>query len=419
MTTAVQGVVMLSATSETWVGHWPSTSAVVGLAAVFGSSISAAAAAWVAATPRHLDFVDLLATASRPPARVYAAGLASVVMGSATGYFLVTAYATVMTAPLATHGRLNLWEVAPLFATVPLAAAVGFLAGRVLPPLMAPVVAAAALYAANILVHLVDMSTSTRFASELVPYDETDRNYLAVATELLALKATVGIAVGVALLAFLLGARPVSWGAAVLGSAALAGVLLIAGAREDVVDAYEAICTESAPIACVDRAHDHLLDDYQAMLGDQLDQLPGLDTTRVRFVQDPYLRQRSAAITGKTLDWSTDTLVVAPISKRNTEPAHQLDARRFTAEFGRSLFHAHCVPAGESLYLWWLDVNGLPSDGSNFPGEGPVDSLVAHDTELAQAYAQFLALTPRERKAWFAEHGAQLLACAHTAADSE
>lgn len=422
LVTASQGIVIVWSRSEQWSGHWPSTSATVGWAVLFGASVSAAAAAWVIASPRRARYRDLLAASSRSPIRVYAVGLVAVGFGSFAGYASVVGYMVTVTAPTATHGNLNEWDLLPVLGSIPAAVGTGAAVGRIAPPLLAPLLAAVVPYLGNGIVVYADFYFFSRpVLEDLWPMDDRDRSHLAAPWELLGLKGFLGLAFGAAVVGWTLSARRLAFAGSALTSVTLAGVILLAGVRMEVPDSYRAICTDDKPVVCVDRAHDHLLNQYQEHVAAELAKLPGLDLSGTAFVHSHTLFDLSNRFTGTAPELEAEHVIVAPVSKGNTAPAHQIDARRFTADFGYTLLAQACVGSpserwdGLLLYELWLITNGLPTDGSNFPGEPNLARLLGTEPQLQKQRTDLAALTATEQATRFATRARAVLSCASSA----
>ena len=146
LVTAVQGIATIASKSERWVGHWPSTSAAVGWATLWGACIAAGATAWVVAAPRRDRYHPFVLASSRPQSQIYRGGLLSVTAGSLVGYGTVTGYAIWMTGVRASVGGPDVLELLTAFAAVPMAVGIGAAVGKVIPAALAPVVAAVAPY---------------------------------------------------------------------------------------------------------------------------------------------------------------------------------------------------------------------------------------------------------------------------------
>ncbi|MET7420695.1 hypothetical protein [Dactylosporangium sp. NPDC005555] len=420
---ALQGVATISERSERWVGHWPNTSATVGWAALWGSCLIAAATAWTVAAPRRGRYEHLLATSSRTRLRVYAPGLVTVLCGGLAGYLADIAYVAIRTAPEAVSGHADILEMLPLPASALAAVGTGAVCGRFVPPLLAPVVAAVVPYIAYMWVVYTDVYTDNLFFQDLLPMDDTPRDYLTVPAELLVSKTILALAVGVALLAWTLAAGRTAYGSAVVAGFALAAMFTVAGARADLPSAYAAVCTDGPPRTCVDRAHEHLADEYRRLLTSGIARLDGVDLTDVTFVQSAELLPNSAKFAGRPVPAGSG-FVVVPLAEHFTMPAHSIDERAFPAYLGTGLFFAPCVaattdgsapPPGQRtavlLYHWWLTVNGLPTGGGNFPGEVATAAIVADDQKVAEGVARFTAMSGAERGQWFSQHKRDILTC--------
>ncbi|MEU6857344.1 hypothetical protein AB0B28_00495 [Glycomyces sp. NPDC046736] len=421
--TTAQGLMMVLPKRETWVGHWPATSASVSHAVLFGAIIASAAAAWVIAGPRRGRFQDLLTGSSRPPAAVYGYGLIAVAAGNLVGYAIVAVTVSAITAPEAVRGHLDVLELLPVLGSVAAAIAVGAVAGRVMPPFLAPAIGGVLPYAGYAAATYADVLFNRTLFMDLVSMDYTAREHFLRPPELLIAKAVLAIALGVALLSWMLGARGVWFGAGLVAGLALSATLLVAGVRIELPATYAVACTsDRQPILCVDNAYEHVLDDYSHHIDAELSKLPGLDMSGVVFVPEENLLDLSKRHTGVVPDLEPGTLmVVVPIVDGNTNPAHSIDPALFTANFGVSVLHQDCGTelefSGPVAYEWWLELNELPTDGSNFPGEGSVRSQIDADPNFAAQRQRLAELTPTQQQASIANHWNNLKSCA-TGADS-
>jgi hypothetical protein len=66
---------------------------------------------------------------------------------------------------------------------------------------------------------------------------------------------------------------------------------------------------------------------------------------------------------------------------------------------------------GGALYHWWLVSQGLPVDGSAYPGQLDVASLLVGDASLADAALRYFALSDAQRVDWMARRGNVVLTC--------
>jgi hypothetical protein len=355
-------------------------------------------------------------------ARVYLRGLVAVAAGNLVGYAAVVGWVVSVTAPQATSGQLDIMELLPTLGAVLAAVGVGAVIGRIAPPHFAPVGAAAMSYLSYTLAVYGDFYIGRDLLIDMLAFGATSRDYLRVPVEILMVKGGLATALGLAALAWVLRAPRTAYAASLTAGLALVGVLLVGGVRVEVPEAYEAVCLDGEPIVCVDRAHDHLLERYHAQVAVELAKLPALDLDAAVFVPMPELLRFSADFAGATPDLPPETLVmVAPISKRNTNPAHEIDPARFTATFGEGLFRRPCLPADGSgaemafvLYHWWLTENRLPTDGSNFPGEPATGLSVDHEPRLRELMDWFTGLPEAQRQRWLTEHQAAVLTCTAT-----
>lgn len=417
--TAGQGIVIVALRSERWAGHWPNSSVAVGWATLLGAPIAAGVAAWLLAAPKKLGFSDLLAGSSRPVVQVHARGLLAVASGNLAGYAVVAGYISVVTAPLATRGHPQLLEILPALATVPAAIGVGAAIGRIAPPVLAPLIAGLLPYLAYALAAYGDVYIGRSVLSELLAIDAIPRDYLAAPAELLVLKTCAGVVFGFTMLSWALNASRTAYAGALVSGVSLAAVLLVAGVRTDVPEAYEVVCLEGEPVVCLDRARDHLLEQYRAQVEVEYAKVPGLDLSGRVVVPEAELFEIAIEMSSTLSPPFRDVdLLLAPISKRDTGQSHKIDKERFAAQFGYGLFQQPCfrsdargTAVGLVLYKWWLTTNGLATDGSNFPGEPPVAAIIAEDAQLRDLDARFLSFTLAERETWFLENGPAALNC--------
>lgn len=248
--------------------------------------------------------------------------------------------------------------------------------------------------------------------------DYSARVHLLPPPELLIAKAVLAVAFGAALLSWMLGARRMRFGASLVAGLALSATLLVAGVRIEQPATYAVVCaSDRLPIVCVSSAYEHVLDDYSNHIDAELSKLSGIDMSGVVFVSEEHLLDLSEHHTGVMLDLEPGTLMaVVPVANGNTDPAHRVDPALFTVNFGRSVFYQDCGTAlefsGPVVYEWWLALNDLPTDGSNFPGEGPVRSHINADPDLAAQRQRLAELTPAEQQARIADHWRNLKSCA-------
>lgn len=334
-------------------------------------------------------------------------------------------YVVALTGPRATHGRLNPIELLTVVAAVPLAVGLGAAAGRWIPVRLAPIVAAIAPYGLYISFEYADVYLNQTAFSDLVLADQTDRDYLRLPVELLVARPVFWTAAGLGLAGWALLAHRAAYALTVAAGIGAAVALPTAGVRITVPDAYAVTCLDGRPVVCVDRAHDHMAQAYQDLVAVDVAAIPGFDVSNVTVAQSETLFQASREQAG-TAPVVPSALLVIPIVKGNTSPAHEIDRRSFHAHLGQAVFLAPCTTlasagpqssgddgrqAGVILYAWWLASQGLPSDGSNFPGELSVDSVLADDPALRAAAQRFEELTDAQRAAWVAENQDAILSC--------
>ncbi|MFV2012756.1 MULTISPECIES: hypothetical protein [unclassified Micromonospora] len=417
--TIIQGIASVASKSQRWSGHWANSSVVIGWAGVWGACIAAGATALILAAPRSRGYDDLLRASSRSQARIHLAGLATVAAGSLAGYTVVTGYVAAATATSATHGGLDIVELLPTAASVPLAVGIGALLGRLAPPRIAPVAAAVAPYLIYMAVVYAEAYSGQIAYMDLLWTDQVDRTYLRLPAELLVSRAVLWMMLGVALLGLSLHALRLAYASAVVASLSAAVALLSVGTRIEVPAAYAAACSGEQPRVCVDRAHDHILPEYQREIVTSVQPVQGLDLSAMVVVMDEHLAVPGADLPGSGPDARR---VIVPIVKRNTSPAHEIDSATLTANVGFALFLAPCMArptaaedvgltTAAALYHWWLTSHGLPTDGTNFPGEPSLDSILIENEEAARTAGSFVRLVEEERQEWFSESTESVLTC--------
>jgi hypothetical protein len=421
---AAQGVLEAALNAEEWTGNWRTTSTSLRYATLWGACITAAATAWVIAAPRRHRYAAMLTVSSRPAWRVYRPALTAVIGGSVAGYVVVAAYAVLTTRAVATHGSLDVAELLPALGWTMAGVGFGALAGRFLPPVVAPVAAPIMPYLLPAVGMSVDFSTGRTFFGDLFALDDSARDYLRVPAELLISKSVLWILLGVAALAWALRNSRQAYPVTVLAGFAAAASFLVAGVRYDVPAEYAVTCLGNDPRVCTDRAHDHLLPQYQRLVRQQLDHLGGLSLAGYTVVQSSTMTADAQRFTGRLPDLGAGQVVVE-IADGYASPAHRIDRRAFTARFGAGLFVTPCLNGppqdGTSLtdaaarsimlYRWWLQSNNMPTNGSNFIGEVNVDYAVSEDSDLTQRAQQFAALPDAERAAWLGRNGQSVLSC--------
>ncbi len=422
---AAVGILQAALSAEEWAGNWRTTSASLRYATLWGSCITAAAAAWVMAAPRRSRYAAMLTVASRPAWQVYLPALLAVIGGSVAGYVVVVVYAALTTRSVATHGALNVVEMAPALGWTMAGVGYGVIAGRFLPPVVAPVAAPIMPYLLPAVGMTVDFSTGRTFFGDLFGLDDSARDYLRVPAELLIGKSLLWILLGAAGLAWTLRSNRLAYTLTVLAGFAAAASFLVAGTRYEVPAEYAVACVGDGPRVCTDRAHDHLLAQYHRLVVDHLGRIDGMSLADYTVVQSPSLIADGRRFTGDAPDPGAGQVVVE-IAKGYTSPAHRIDQRAFAARFGAGLFLTPCLngppqdaaaltdAAARSmmLYAWWLQRNNLPTNGSNYAGEINVDYALAEDAALAERTRQFSALPDTDRAVWLQRNGRAVLTCA-------
>lgn len=401
---AAQGVLEAALNSEEWVGNWRTTSSVLHYATLWGGCFTAVAAAWVVASPRRHRYSAMLNAASRPAWQIYLRALLAVIGGSVAGYVLVAGYAAMATRGSATHGGLDVLEMVPALGWTMAGVGFGAIAGRLVAAFVAPAAAAIVPYLLTAAGMSVDFASGRTFFGDLFGLDDSARDYLRVPAELLACKSLLWILLGAAALAWILRSGRTAYALVLVAGFAAAGSFLVAGVRYDVASEHAAACLGGGPRVCTDRAHDHLLPEYQELVRGQLQHLDGISLDGYTVVQSPDLIADARQVT-------------VEIAQGYTSPAHEIDRRVFAARFGTGLFLTRCLdtPAGARsimLYRWWLLHNELPTDGSNYIGEMNVDYALSEDPTLAQRAQQFAAMSDADRGAWLRRNERNILTCA-------
>ncbi|TDB79060.1 hypothetical protein [Micromonospora sp. KC721] len=409
--TALQGIVVVATKSERWSGHWPSASAAVGWAALWGCCVVAASTAWVVASARRHHFEYLIQTASRSHFAVYRAPLLMVALGSVMGYTAVLGYIVAITASRATHGRLNVVELAGTLASVLLGVGLGAVVGRVAPTRLAPITAAVVPYVIYMLLIYGDAYSGNILFADISFTDQIDRTYLRLPVELLLGRAVFWAALGTALLAWALLATRAAYTAVLVASFGLSAVLVTAGTRSEEQTEYRAVCFAGSPTICVDRAHQHLADEYVGRVRANADAMVGTDFATTTVVATESLEQELRQHRSP----SSVRVMLVPIVKRSTSPAHEINPRALDASFGAAVFLHPCqrLGAGDTdagitagarmaltLYSWWLTTRGISLDGSNYPGEPDIQLLAATDPAIGATQQTFSRLSASAQIAW-------------------
>jgi hypothetical protein len=394
---------------------------------MWGACIAAGAAAWVVAAPRRHQYHEMLLASARQQMRVYLGGLLAVAVGSLAGYAVIFAWAAWTTAPRATHGGLNAVELLATLASIPMAVGIGAAAGRYVPPTVAPVIAGVTPFVTYVCLTYAEVYSANVVFTDFLWADQVDRTYLRLPSELLLSRAMFWAFLGVALLCWLFRANRTAYSLALAAGMAGSVMLLTAGVRADARSEYAAICVDGRPRVCVDRAHLHLLHEYRRQVLAGLSEIRGLDLSERTIVQDSTLFENSLKFTGSAPENEPARQLVVPIVKRNTAPAHEIAAATFRAQLGFAIFLLPCLKATDGsvrpqrteegiatatiLYHWWLTVSGLPTDGSNYPGEPSVGSALSEDAGLANEARQFIGMPLEDRATWFSLHRDQVMTC--------
>ncbi|MBO4210004.1 hypothetical protein [Micromonospora echinofusca] len=422
--TALQGVIVVAAKSERWAGHWANTSAAVGWATIWGCCIGSAATAWLVASARRHHYEHLIQASSRSCFAIYRSSLLTVALGSLVGYAVVLGYAVSTTGPRAMHGQLSAVELASTLAAVPLAIGLGGVAGRLVPALLAPIAAAVAPYVIYMLLVYADAYSGSVLFSDISLSDQVDRTYLSLPVELLLGRAVFWTAVGASLLCWAMLAGRAAYAATLVASFGLSAVLLTAGTRFEKPGEYEAVCFAGVPAICVDRAHEHLADEYVARIRSAAAVVPGFDFAATTVILVEGLAERAGQPHGEGS--ATARMLLVPVVKGNTSPAHQIDPTALDAAFGAAVFLDPCLRAsganGEAgvtdrlrmavpLYAWWLAMRKAPLDGSNYPGELDVRSVLAEDAAYAAALDGFSRLPRADQAAWISANQDRISRC--------
>ncbi|WP_410814958.1 hypothetical protein [Micromonospora sp. 067-2] len=425
---AVQGVTQAALRSEEWVGNWRTTSGSLRYATLWGGCITAAAAAWVIAAPRRGRYEPMLRVASRPAWRVYGSALSAVIGGSLMGYAVVAAYAVLATHGRATHGVVNVLDMLPAAGWTMAGVGFGVVAGRFLPPVVAPVAATTVPYLLSMVGVSVDFSSGRVFFGDLFGLDDSARDYLRVPNELLIGKTALWVLLGAAAVLWVMRSNRVAYALVLVAGVAAAGSFLTAGVRHAVPGEYAVACLGDNPRVCTDRAHDHLLPQYHRLVRQELGRVPGLSLTGRTVVHSSALIPDAQRLTGATPAQESGQIIIE-VTKGYTSPAHEIDQRAFVARFGTGLFITPCLNAAPQnasslndaaarsvmLYGWWLRRNNLPTNGSNYTGEINVGYAFTEDAALAERSQAFSSMSDPDLAAWFERNGPQVMACVNGA----
>ncbi|WP_213451110.1 hypothetical protein [Rhizomonospora bruguierae] len=160
---------------------------------------------------------------------------------------MVVAYAGWLTAPSATHGRLDVLELLTTVASVPMAVGIGAVVGRLIPATVAPIAGAVTPYVIYMCMVYADVYSNQVVFTDILWVDQVDRTYLRLPATLLLGRAIFWAAAGAALLGWLLRAKRAAYGLTLAAGFAAAGVLLTAGVRADAPDEYAALCFDGPP----------------------------------------------------------------------------------------------------------------------------------------------------------------------------
>lgn len=287
--------------ADDWLTGWSDTADMLRTAGLLlGAPLAAAAACWQGGRERRRGTEELLATAARAHLRRTLLAAAPAILWPVAGYLLTAAVCLTVTWRYASYGSPYASLIAADATAIAAIAALGFLAGRLVPWRLAPPLAAFVVFAVDPFVANQDSSVAWLSPGKEHIYS-WDRPVWWFGPA--SMVWTAGLAAA-ALLAYAARRRARALALAPLAAAATAAVLIVQTGdgvwRPDPASAA-LVCDDGAPRVCVTRAHSRMLPDASAALAGlaaKLRTIPNAPTRIVESLDDSEVRRTDAPLSG-------------------------------------------------------------------------------------------------------------------------
>ncbi|MES4904842.1 MULTISPECIES: hypothetical protein [unclassified Streptomyces] len=285
--------------SDAWLVGWPDTTNMLRTAGLLvGAPLAAAAACWQGGRERRRGTEELLATAARPHLRRTLLAAAPAILWPVAGYLLTAAVCLSVTWQYASYGSPYVSLIAADATAIAAIAALGFLAGRLVPWRLAPPVVALIVYGAELYIDIQDSPVAwlSPGKEHINSWDRPVWWFGPASMVWMAGLAAAG------LLAYATRRRARALALAPLAAAATAAVLLVQtgeGVWRPDPASTALVCDDGAPRVCVTRAHSRMLPDASAALAGltaKLRTVPNAPTRIVEALDDSEVRRTDAAL---------------------------------------------------------------------------------------------------------------------------
>lgn len=177
-------------------------------------------------------------------------------------------------------------------------------------------------------------------------------------------------------------------------SALVAASIVVGPRLEPIPGATDAVCAGGAPKACLESSYRTTMSRYREAIDEVWPSIPRA------------LRPAVVASNVTVAPPGELALIVPPVSASYLAPARLIDQRHFSAWLGDELFLAPCrgkerSDAALTLIIWWRLDQGIPLDGSNWPGDTDFAALVPNFDRLHRVAVEFTARPQADQELWF------------------
>ena len=386
--------------------QWLFTSSRIGMAGALLAPFAGGLAAWAAGRDHRRGMSDLLATTPRPASMRDVLNWMASAGWSLLACLAVTGFLGVEAVREATWGSPALSLIVVGFVTVLNGAALGYLAGALLPSRFVPPLVPIALFAEGALLQGQLFSPSSANLTSWTFLTPSQRDVFTGVSPDLGLPLTLwllGLAgVAMALLAVRWRRSVASWGALTATAAVtLLGANLLLGMdveQRGQFIPYTPVCARGVIPVCVHPAYEKHLDETTESVGRIVEPLVGLPGGPARAEQAPVYAQKLDA--EGTLRFNADRLDLSLVVLL-VRGAAQPDSTAAWPPWG--------LTSAQNALARWLaqrvDIDPrrlLLTTYSYGPAETPATQEL--EAEIAAAAERFAALDPAAQHAWLAAH---------------
>lgn len=390
---------------DEWIGWLPGTISIFESIAIVLPTFLGAVAAWISGQARAHGMSEWAAASARTSGDRLLPAL--VIVGSATVIVEVVTV-LVLLAVSAHFGLRHGWVAPDLLAVIPAVSAYVAVWVVVGAWLGSKVRRDIAILAAALLPYLWYALSISFFVGKpievLAVGDPGTFDFLRPAGSAVILRALVWILLLVLLCVSIAGMRgPARLGAWLL-SALTAVAIFLAPPLEAIPGALDAVCEGGAPTVCLEGSYRTTMPRYRQAIDELWPSIPSA------------IRPTVIASIMTVVPSGQRALIVPPVSANNLAPARLIDQRRFAAWVGDELFLGPCrgkeqADTALALLFWWRLGQGIPLDGSGYPGDADYAALIPEFDRLHHEAMVFAARSESDRQRWFDTNREGVLGC--------